>query len=367
MTGGTTTTPFVVADLNAGTTPSYRSPGGDFGWLTVSFGAATNGAASLGASHGHNVAASDFGWDVDSRFAAGVAPGGTFTIQGATQYEKFACSSCHDPHGRYRLQVGAGGTNGGFVFAGPYDGSPQTLPIAASGSYGQPPVDTEYAVGAYRLLAGRDYAPASKPWFKFPNDPPIAVAPPDYNRSESATEVRVNYGTGMSEWCVNCHSEIHMNNYQSGFGGLVHPAGNAAYLKSGQYNVYNTYVSSGVMTGTDMYTSLVPFEQGSTILLSDLRTQALAGAAITANGTSTVMCLSCHRAHASAFDSMVRWDQNATFLTNGTTGDNGFTGGLTLRTAAQTKAGYYDRTVGTGGTTLGVYQRSLCNKCHGKD
>jgi hypothetical protein len=79
------------------------------------------------------------------------------------------------------------------------------------------------------------------------------------------------------------------------------------------------------------------------------------------------MCLSCHRAHASAFDSMVRWDQNATFLSDGTT----FTGGVTDRTAAVTAAGYYDRGVVVGGSTdgtdLGTYQRSMCNKCHGKD
>ncbi len=71
------------------------------------------------------------------------------------------------------------------------------------------------------------------------------------------------------------------------------------------------------------------------------------------------MCLSCHRAHASAFDSMVRWDQNDTFLTDGAA----FTPGLTNRTAAQTSAGYYGRTA----ADLGLYQRSLCNKCHGKD
>jgi predicted CXXCH cytochrome family protein len=263
------------------------------------------------------------------------------------------------------MQNGTGGTNG-IVFAGPYAGSPQTLPIASTGSYGQAP-DAAYAVGSYRLLAGQRYAPASKPGFPFPNNPPVAVAPAVYNNSEATTEVRVNYATGMSEWCQNCHANIHMTGYSSGWAGLRHPAGSGATLHAGQYNIYNAYVSSGVMNGTQRYTSLVPFEQGTTISLATLASQANGGTAIVAGAGSNVMCLSCHRAHASAFDSMVRWDQNATFLTNGQTGVNGFTGGLTTRSAAVTSAGYYDRLVGTGATAIGVYQRSLCNKCHGKD
>jgi hypothetical protein len=30
-------------------------------------------------------------------------------------------------------------------------------------------------------------------------------------------------------------------------------------------------------------------------------------------------------------------------------------------------AAYYGRTVGNAGTNIGPFQRSLCNKCHGKD
>ena len=357
---------FVVADLSGGATPSYRSPGGDFGWLTVSFAAAPNGAASDGAAHGHNVQAKDFGWATDIRFSKGIAPGGTFTITGGSDLASFACSSCHDPHGRYRMQLG-GTMNGGVQFAGPFTGSPATIPIGVSGSYGDMP-QANYAVGSYRLLAGKSYAPASKNGFPFPNDPPTAVAPRDYNRSETASETRVQYGTGMSEWCKNCHSEIHSEGYVSGFGGQRHPAAKDAYLKPTQYNIYNSYVSSGVyQAGATLYTSLVPFEQGATPTLTALQTAANSGAAPTAGGTSAVMCLSCHRAHASAFDSMVRWDQNATFTTD--SGSN-FTGGLTARTSAQTAAGYYDRTVagtGNGSTVMGPFQRSFCNKCHGKD
>lgn len=346
---------FTVADLGAaGGAPTNRTPGGDFGWVESAY----TWNNSQAERHGHNVVAADFGLTADQNMT--VAAGGTYTP--GTGRKAFACSNCHDPHGRYRMQNGT--TANGVEFAGPYTGSPTTLPIAASGSYGEEPTAT-YAVGAYRLLAGQFYAPVSNLSYPFANDPPVAVAPMTYNASEATAEVRVAYGTGMSEWCQNCHTNIHLDGYTSGFAGLRHPAGSTAVLHAGQYQVYNTYVSSGVINPalTSNYTSLVPFEQGPSVNLATLAANTASGGNIIAGPQSAVMCLSCHRAHASAFDSMVRWDQNATFLTDGTT----YTTGVTDRTVAQTQAGYYDRPVGTGGTAIGVYQRSLCNKCHGKD
>jgi predicted CXXCH cytochrome family protein len=344
---------FSVADMTNSSAPSNRTPGGDFGWVRSTF-SFTNSPSQR---HGHNIAAADFGLEVDHDLA--VAPGGTWAS--GTGKKQFACSSCHDPHGRYRMQQNAAKPYG-VEFTGPFAGSSATLPIAASGSYGAEPTGA-YAVGSYRLLAGQAYSPASNPSFPFPNDPPIAVSPTTYNQGEATSEVRVAYGTGMSEWCQNCHTNIHLDGYTSGVAGLRHPAGSDALLHAGQYEVYNRYVASGVMTASSAYTSLVPFEQGTDVSnLAGLKARTTA-ASILAGPKSAVMCLSCHRAHASAFDSMVRWDQNATFLTDA----SAYTPGLTNRTAAQTAAGYYDRTVGQGGTSLGSYQRSLCNKCHGKD
>ena len=75
------------------------------------------------------------------------------------------------------------------------------------------------------------------------------------------------------------------------------------------------------------------------------------------------MCLSCHRAHASAFSSMVRWNADDTFITNNsTTATNGFVD-TQGRGQAALKAGYNGRTA----AQIGPFQRSLCNKCHGKD
>lgn len=353
---------FTVADVTTADVPSNRTPGGDFGWVRIGF---QNSPADR---HGHNIAAADFGMIVDGKLTT--APGGSYI--GGSGKAQFACSSCHDPHGRYRMVSDATAANG-IKFVGPEQNS---LPIAASGSYGAEPT-AAYAVGAYRLLAGKGYAPVSNPAYAFPNDPPVAVAPMTYNDTEATTEVRVAYGTGMSEWCQNCHTSVHFNSGTRGVGiaGFRHPAGSDATLAANQIRIYNTYVSSGKLdpAKSSNYTSLVPFEQGKAKTLSALKAVASSSSIIAADTSSNVMCLSCHRAHATAFDSMVRWDQMATFLTDASGYTNGATGSTTIayagtpRTTAQTAAGYYDRPVGAGTTAIGLYQRSLCNKCHGKD
>jgi len=365
-------TPYVIT--NTGTTVAQMnySPGGDFGWLREATGYTERS--------GHNVVASDFSMAADGTMTT--APGGTY--RPGSGLAAFACSSCHDPHGRFRMQGNGTRWNwaGPVVQAGLVDRI--TQPIWASGSYGAIPDDTK-AVGAYRLLAGVGYFPASNIASPTPfvSNPPVAVAPAGYNRSEAGAganknlEVRVAYGAGMSEWCANCHTNIHMDSYVSGAQGgtgLKHPAGALAALKPGQYNVYNTYISSGRFDGTgDQYTSLVPFENAARIgydghsgNIADLTALAAAttGAAngiFVASAQSNVMCLSCHRAHASAFTSMVRWNPDDTFITDSTANFVDTKSGG--RAAGALKAGYYGRDP----VDMGTYQRSLCNKCHGKD
>jgi hypothetical protein len=377
-TPGGNTKPYVIANLGADTSTMNYSPAGDFGWLKLS--------TATGVSHermGHNVVALDFGLAGDTSMT--VAAGGTYVP--GTGVNGFACSTCHDPHGRYRMQYVNGTT---WQWAGPVVSAQVnaiTQPIYSSGSYGQLPKAVgagAAAVGAYRLLAGVGYSPASSLGsISFVSNPPVAMAPPAYNHSETGkNEVRVAYGTGMSEWCANCHTNIHMDNYTSGAmgaSGLKHPAGSAAFLKPGQVTVYQTYVSSGIFTasGTNSYTSLVPFENagkvvvtngsGSMADLADLSTAATTAGATDPRGifqpstTSNVMCLSCHRAHASGFSSMVRWNADDTFITNSDAANFVNTQGRT--TNQELVAGYYGRIP----TDFGIYQRSMCNKCHGKD
>ncbi len=172
----------------------------------------------------------------------------------------------------------------------------------------------------------------------------------------------------MSLWCANCHGIFHNDSYPSS---LRHPAG--MKLTSVEISNYNAYVKSGDLSGNvaTAYASLVPFEEGTTTLAT-LATHAVIDGSqgMGADTNSVVMCLICHRAHASAWDSAARWNVNATFVTVGGVYPGTNASGATAygenaqgRTQAETQAGYYGRSVGIFAT----YQRSLCNKCHAQD
>jgi hypothetical protein len=354
----------------AGQAPVQLTPGGDFAYLSKTYTGVLRGApwTSAGERHGHNVIAVDYGLVPDSTLAT--SPGGSYSAS------HLMCISCHDPHSNARIVDGNGTIQHAVL------GS-KTLPISGSGSYGAQPTATD-AVGVYRLLAGKNYVPDSYPGGPaFTTDPPIAVAPSTYNRTEAATDTRVAYGTGMSEWCANCHAAIH-NDQTANNTQLIHPAGAGALLSASTQiagnpttiaAIYNAYKSSGDLSGTQAtsYTSLVPYEEGSTNT-SLLATHASNSGAYTAGpstGTENVMCLTCHRAHASGFNQMTRWNNEGELVTLA----GAWPGTDSANTTAQTPTYATGKTVAEytaamynhPATQFATYQRSLCNKCHAKD
>ncbi len=296
---------------------SYK-PGGDFYWMTKTFTYVTHGTQVQKASnHGHNVIAAGFGLVQDDTLTA--APGGTY------QAAWLACSSCHDPHG------------------GKID---KTGPIEESGSYGADP--TAVQTGNYRLLGDSGYK--AGPGFTFFNRPPIATTS---NNSETDSN-HTDYGKGMSEWCANCHTGF----LSSSVGDHRHPASNTATLAGQGLDAnYNAYVKTGDLSGTaaTAYLALVPFERQITdpTVLSASTTQG-------PTGSSNAMCLTCHRAHASAFPNAGRWDFETEFPavdSHPKDTDGGAQPGDELNS-------YYGRDMVA---LFGEAQRSFCNKCHVKD
>jgi hypothetical protein len=350
-----------------GIVPGGYTPGGDFAWTKETFTAGTK--VSKGERHGHNIVAADLGMSPDTTLLT--APGGNYPAS------KLACSSCHDPHGKFRI-VDATGTVQRPVVGAPTGATDvnKSLPILGSGSYGAMPTATE-AVGVYRLLAGQGYLPDSVSGVAgitaFSASPPFAVAPSSYNRKETTADTRVAYGTGMSEWCSNCHTGIHNSAAALDAGtSLIHPASSDSVLGSTIVGNYNAYLKSADFTNivANAYTSLVPFEENTkdrTALVAHAKidNSVMSGA----DANSNVMCLSCHRAHASGWDSMTRWNNKSQFLTVA----GAYPGSDSTNVAAQSPAGgrtmaevqatFYDRPA----TTFATYQRSLCNKCHAKD
>lgn len=338
-------------DMPAGSPPRQLTPGGDFGWLNKTYTwIPTLGASPLtspGDKHGHNLVAQDYGYFPDSYKTT--SPGGFYPAA------NMGCTSCHDPHGRYRR------------FA---DGSiaKDGKPIKESGSLagGQEP-DTQQSVGVYRLLGGVGYKPGSLGGgFAFIYNPPAAVAPDTYNRSESLTQTRVAYGSGMSDWCRNCHANIHKDSGPTQF---KHPAdSNAGQLRRSNISAYyDKYVKDGDLTGieSNAYLSLVPFELGIAnyaTLKSIVTTTPTLGPSTTSDSPA-VMCLSCHRAHASGWDDSMRWNNKTTKIVhNGKYSQESdpFQPFGQGRNTLEAQKAYYD----IPATFFAGEQNPLCYKCH---
>jgi predicted CXXCH cytochrome family protein len=339
--------------LAPGRPPSEMTPGGDFGWLKKSYLFTVLGSVitDAGQTHGHNIVAVNFNYVTDPDNT--VAPGGSNFPS-----PQLACTSCHDMHGKGRWL-----TTGSYAKTGE--------PIYTSGSYGAIPstVPSNLATGVYRMLRAGDTVDGAT----FPATPPVAVAPSTYNRSEFFTQTRVAYSYGMSPFCGTCHPDMH-----SSAGIYRHPQDQ---VMSGTVpGNYNSYVKSGIMTGspTTSYLSLVPFEEGLTYSPANIATLKSHAQTNDSNlngpgsgtvpATTQVMCLSCHRAHATGFAKMMRWNNGSEFIvynglypgTDSTPTVPEFARG---RNSTETAASYYNRNV----TTFATYQRSLCNKCHAQD
>jgi hypothetical protein len=263
--------------------------GGDFYWITqdVSWTAHGNNYLVNGREHGHNLDAPGNGLVPDSVLTT--SPGGSYNAS------YLGCNSCHDPHGEdhnplllYGIGVSAANYPGGYNFT-------ETAPV----------------------LTGRGRRTN------------LADAAAEKLASHTA------YISGMSDWCANCHAGMH-SGMTSNF---VHPVEQTVGTTlSGNYDAY---VTTGNLTGdvSTAYLPLVPFEDAANTTTSTTGTTA----------ASKVMCLSCHRSHASPYPDAGRWDFASSELVDSHPAGEPY--------LAQYSGAPLDLTV----------QRSLCNKCHAKD
>lgn len=193
------------------------------------------------------------------------------------------CTSCHDPHGTQAFRM---------------------------------------LYGAGRLIHET---------YTFTAPAPVAEGVSISGAGESPTN-HTAYQSGMSAWCGNCHGDFHDNSTM-----LIHPSGSAIGGTIAQ--TYNLYNGSDDQTGGSQATAYlpeVPFQDPANT------TSSTAGP----SASSQVMCLTCHRAHATSAMDAGRWDFNVTFLH-----EDG------------EESGSYQIPDPYGS----VNQRSLCNKCHNQD
>lgn len=340
-------------DMPLGTPPGNRTPGGDFGWLKKQYvwtPRTGTTSTSFKEKHGHNIVAADFNYVADPVNAT--APGGDMLAS------QLSCTSCHDQHGKLRRSGADAAPVWGVSGA----------PIIGSGSYfNSVEPGAGKAVGAYRLLrgTGSEAGAGGKTFTAIFN----ASAPSTYNRTEEITPTRVGYGLGTTGWCATCHPDMlsatstHTHPVDQGLGTTVTAN-------------YNSYKGSGDLSlnSTNSFDSLVPFQTGAETSYTVLKGIADPASTTINQGpisTDKVMCLSCHRAHATGWDYMLRFnvEGNEFIAVDGVWPGTDAPGTIATqakyaqgRTQAETKKAYNDTAM-----HYASYQRSLCNKCHAKD
>ncbi len=197
-----------------------------------------------GEAAGHSIVSWEFGLEGDSRWLT--SPGGLFPTN------QLGCTSCHDPHGRagFRMLNGVG----------------------------------EVQNGLYEFL--------------YPAPEAQGLDVTDALAAESPGQ-HTAYRQGMGQWCANCHLDYLTGDHTHPSTGFRHP-GDAA-MRPGMAMHYQTYDGTANPDGgiaEQSYLPEVPFEDLSAT------TTSTAGPTI----SSRVMCLSCHRAHASSAPAAGRWD-----------------------------------------------------------
>ncbi|MCP4205281.1 MAG: hypothetical protein GY769_25505, partial [bacterium] len=175
-----------------------------------------------------------------------------FSPGGSFPASELGCTSCHDPHGN----------------------------------------------ASFRMLHGEgSVAPGTPP---FTRPAPTAEGLDLLTGSESNSN-HTAYQAGMSEWCANCHGRYHD---QSG-NFFDHPVDeNLETEVVTQYNQYNGDDDPIGGFQATAYLAAVPFEDTTNTITSTFGPSA----------GSRLMCLTCHRAHASSAPAAGRWDFNVTLL-----------------------------------------------------
>jgi predicted CXXCH cytochrome family protein len=177
----------------------------------------------------------------------------TLAPGGTFPANQLGCTSCHDPHGNANFRM----------------------------LNGEGPVMDGVAV--------------------FANPAPVAVGI-DINGPPETANHHTAYTSGMTEWCSNCHGRYHRGPRISDF---MHRVGWILGISVSQrYNEYNGDADPTGGVQSTAYLPEVPFEDASN------STSSTAGAGL----QSRIMCLSCHRAHATSSPAAGRWDFNVSLL-----------------------------------------------------
>jgi len=153
--------------------------------------------------------------------------------------------------------------------------------------------------GNYRFLRG----PAQSPRGQVFLFPAFSAESPNLDGAPENRSNHVAYRQGVSRWCANCHGNYLRDH--DGSRGFQHPVDETLeYGMIQQYNRYNGTADPWGGVAATAYLPEVPFEDPA----ADVSSMAGPGP------SSRVMCLTCHRAHATSAPHSGRWDFNVMSL-----------------------------------------------------
>lgn len=234
---------------------------------------------------GHSIVAPTHGLNADATLTT--APGGSYPS------DKLTCTSCHDPHGGPQFR---------FLYGSNVKKGATSRSLGYTFTYSAP-------------------APVAE-------EMPVTATESDTNHNA--------YKSGISDWCEVCHGNRIHDEHRTGF---EHPGEHSlGGGRADNYNHYNGTLNPVNPSLTNPYLALVPLQWNSTSNTSTFTGHI--------DGNARVMCLSCHRAHASSGPKSGRWD-------------------FTIETwASEGSSGSYP-IENPYAASSGDQQRRLCEKCHG--
>jgi len=151
-----------------------------------------------------------------------------------------------------------------------------------------PPLDGSTIATSYRFLSGvigtEEATNSDWEW---------TYSSTDHNQYKGGSTWDSIDSTTLTALCVRCHGAFHGDpDVGSGSSPWIrHPTGVDLSDYGGEYINYTTY-DARVPVASDT---------GLTVVSSDVQ----------ASGNGIVSCISCHRAHGSPYDSMMRWDNRS--------------------------------------------------------
>jgi hypothetical protein len=297
--------------------PNYALPAGDFYWSLADSRKGHNPGKSLGVQS----------LMMPSDAVLTVSPGGNYST------EDWDCTSCHDPHNRFGENVVAWRQLRRKINGIVHTGN-ETVSFGVE-SYGgnEGPTTSGYEPilsnsrgdirgGANNLNYVNTRADGN----------PLEGARLYPFLAESDTNKNV-YRGGFSSFCAVCHGNFHGGNGESRTANNPNTRVNGAWVKhpanvrmneaGSKYGIASYTVAVTNQQGTNPnpagYDWKYPLVQPSNDF-TVRKNVASANNPLTAIGDSRIMCLTCHKAHATKYENMTRWDTNAhSFIANGQT------------------------------------------------